>query len=370
MLDLSAAFDTVDHEKLLSILKHELNIRGTALKWFRSFLSGRCQRTRLGSTVTEVVILLFGVPQGSVLGPVLFNIYIRSLYSTIRKFGFAAQGYADDQQIYKHFKAEQQVSILSWKLQECFRLIQQWMTEYSLKLNPSKTQIMVLSNPKILKNIKIHGVQLLENVCIRFVSTAKSLGIYMDEQLTMQPQVIALKKDCFRLIRNIRKMSYILSKKQLKLVMNSLVVCRLDYCNAIYFGINEKYLNELQMIQNAAAKVVYGLHKHDHLGDTLKNLHWLPIRERINYKILLLVYKSLNGMGPIYLQEMLKYANFNHSIHLVEPRVLTAIGERAFQKCGPKLWNGVPASIKDCSTLDGFKSKLKTHLFEIAFNGQ
>ena len=370
MLDLSAAFDTVDHNKLLKILRQEIRIGGTSLKWFGSFLSGRCQRTRLGSTLSEIVTLLFGVPQGSVLGPVLFNIYIRSLYSTITRFGFAAQGYADDQQIYKTFKAGQQVEILSSKLQECFMLIQQWMADYCLKLNPSKTKIMVLSHPKILKSITIRGAQLTEDVCIRFSSTAKSLGIHIDEQLTMQPQVMALKRDCFRVIRNIRKMSYILSKDQLRLVMNSLVVCRLDYCNSLYFGINEKYLNELQRIQNAAAKVVFSLYKYDHLGDILKKLHWLPIRERINYKILLLVYKSLNGMGPKYLQDLLNYANFNHNIHLVEPRIHTAMGERAFQKCAPKLWNSIPVPIKECETLEGFKSKLKTHLFEIAYNGQ
>jgi exonuclease III len=367
MLDLSAAFDTVDHNKLLKILRQEINIRGIAFKWFTSFLSGRCQRTRLGSVLSEVVTLLFGVPQGSVLGPVLFNIYIRSLYSSIRRSGFSAQGYADDQQIYKTFKTGQQVEILSVKLQECFKLIQQWMADYCLKLNPTKTQIMVLSHPKILNSIMIRGAQLTDKVCIRFVSTAKSLGIYMDEQLTMQPQVMALKRDCFRLIRNIRKMSFILSKDQLKLVMNSLVVCRLDYCNALYYGINEKYLDEMQRIQNAAGKVVYGLHKHDHIGDTLKDLHWLPIRERITYKILLLVYKSLNGMGPAYLQDMLKYANFNHNIHLVEPRVQTRMGERAFQKYAPKLWNGIPAEIKKCETLGGFKATLKTHLFKSAY---
>ena len=150
--------------------------------------------------------------------------------------------------------------------------------------------------------------------------------------------------------------------------MNSLVVCRLDYCNALYYSINEKYLDELQRIQNAAAKVVFNLYKHDHLGDTLKILHWLPIRERIHYKILLLVYKSLNGMGPKYLQDLLNYASFNHNIHLVEPRIHTAIGDRAFEKCAPKLWNSIPVPIKECDTLECFKSKLKTHLFEIAFD--
>ena len=82
------------------------------------------------------------------------------------------------------------------------------------------------------------------------------------------------------------------------------------------------------------------------------------------------MFKSLNGMGPTYLQDMLNYANFNHNIHLIEPRVNTPMGERAFQKWAPKLWNSIPVSIKESETLEGFKRKLKTHLFEIAYNEQ
>jgi len=81
------------------------------------------------------------------------------------------------------------------------------------------------------------------------------------------------------------------------MVINSLVICKLDYCNSLFYGINDKYLNELQRIQNAAGKTVFGLYKHDHVGDTLKELHWLPVRERIQFKILILVFKSLNGMA-------------------------------------------------------------------------
>ena len=137
----------------------------------------------------------------------------------------------------------------------------------------------------------------------------------------------------------------------------------------MFYGINEKDLNELQRIQNAAGKAVVGLYKYDHVGDTLKDLHWLPVRERIQFKILLLVFKCLNGMGPTYLNEMLNYANYNHNIHLTVPIAETALGERAFQRCAPRLWNCTPDIVKNSATLASFKTKLKTHLFEKAYNG-
>ena len=105
-----------------------------------------------------------------------------------------------------------------------------------------------------------------------------------------------------------------------------------------------------------------------HLGDTLKDLHWLPVHYRIQFKLLLLVFKCLNGMGPDYLTSMFRYADFNHSIYLHEPRVLSSYGERSFQKASPKLWNNLPLELKTCPTLGAFKSALKTHLFNLAYS--
>jgi len=368
MLDLSAAFDTVHHGILLRILEKDIGIRSNGLKWFKSFLTGRSQRTRIGDITSDTIYLLFGVPQGSVLGPVLFNLYIRSLYSTVTKYGFLIQGYADDQQVYKSFPPCKQVEILTMKIRDCILLIQQWMTDFYLQLNPDKTQIMVLGPQRVLSKISLHGIQLTNDVCIRFTSSSKSLGIHIDESLSFKDHIIKLKRDCFRVIRNICKMRFIFTKEQLKIIVNSLVVCKLDYGNALFYGVDEKLLDELQRTQNAAAKAIFGLYKYDHVGDSLQKLHWLPIRERVVYKNLLLVFKCLNGMGPEYLTEMLSYTNYSHTLHLCEPCVNTSLGERAFQRYAPKLWNGMPASLKECNTLLTFKKHLKTYLFDKAFN--
>ena len=368
MLDLSAAFDTVSHKKLLYILNHEIKIAGTALKWFGSFLQGRTQKTRLGSVISETIVLLFGVPQGSVLGPVLFNIYIRSLYSAVKRTGFSIQGYADDQQIYQSFKSCDQVNTLCTKVVNCFKTVQEWMLDFHLQLNAGKTKIILLAPPRVLGEISIHGIHLTNSVCVRFVSTVKSLGVYMDQGLTLKDHIKSVKKESFSVLRNICKRKKLFTESQLKLIVNSLVVCKLDYCNAIFYGVNEKQLSELQRIQNAAARTILGLYKYDHLGESLKNLHWLPIQSRIKYKILLLVYKCLNGMAPDYLTSMIKYTSYNHVLYLQETTSNSMPGERSFENAGPKLWNKLPSAIKSCSSITAFKTALKTYLFQEAYN--
>ena len=367
MLDLSAAFDTVDHRKLLSILRREIGISGIALTWFESFLGGRCQRVRLGETLSEDIILMFGVPQGSVLGPVLFNIYVRSLYSVVKKCGFMVQGYADDHQIYKSFKPDQQSEVLTYEIKECFLRIQDWMMEYCLQLNPNKTEIIVFGSPAIVEEITIMGVMLTNNNCIRFSKVVKNLGVYIDNNLTFVDQVKTLKKTSFKTLRNIRKLRYLFDEEQLKLIVNSLIVCKLDYCNSLYYGANQKVIQELQLIQNAAAKVIYGFYKHDHLGDSLQSLHWLPVKYRIQFKLLLIVYKTLTGQGPQYLEELLQYKSFNNVPLLNTDRSASSWGERAFSHAGPTLWNKLPPSVKSATTVDVFKTNLKTFLFQKAF---
>ena len=368
MLDLSAAFDTVDHNLLLTILEKEIGIKGTALEWFRSFLTGRSQRIRLGKVTSEVITIKFGVPQGSVLGPVLFNLYIRSIYSVVKKLGFNIMGYADDHQVTKTFNCRSQTEVLTIELQSCFETIKRWMNQFFLQLNDSKTQIIVFGSSNVLKGLKINGVNIGSNTTIRFVSTVKNLGVYMESSLTFEKHTMELKRKCFRTIRNIRKIKFLLTSDQVRVVVNSLVVSCIDYCNGLFIGASEKILRQLQLIQNSAAKVITGKYKHDHMEDDLEKLHWLNIRKRVVFKIGLLAYKSINGLAPQYLQDMFRYSHHGHVLKLIVPYSSSKYGNKCFSIIGPKIFNKLPLHVTSSISTESFKQSLKTHLFLLSEN--
>ena len=369
MLDLSAAFDTVDHQKLLSILKNELGIDGNAWKWFASFLSGRCQRVRIGDQESFEIIVKFGVPQGSVLGPVLFNLYIRSLYSSVEKLKFLIQGYADDHQVYKSFKPTDQYSMLVDEVPACFIEISRWMDYHYLQLNPGKTEIIVFGNQSVLSKMTIKGTFLNNNICVRFSPVIKSLGFYLDESLSLRSQLNHLKSTCFLKLRSLSRIRKFLNTKQMTMLVQAVILSSLDYCNSLYSGCSQSIMNQLQVIQNRACRLIFGLKKRDDVIDKMMSLHWLKVNERIVFKILLLVYKCVNGTAPSYLIELLSFNNTSSTrmsslhISLHEPS-----HPRAFQTLAPKLWHQLPATVKSCSSIELFKTALKTHLFKKSYN--
>ncbi len=147
---------------------------------------------------------------------------------------------------------------------------------------------------------------------------------------------------------------------------------RLDYCNALLGGCPASAINKLQVVQNAAARVLTRSRKYDHITPILQSLHWLPIKIRISYKILLLAYKALNGLAPAYLTSLLSRYSPTSSLRsqnsglLVVPRIAKST-KGGFSYLDPKPWNSLPDNVRGSDTLSLFKSRLKTHLFSQAF---
>ncbi len=156
-------------------------------------------------------------------------------------------------------------------------------------------------------------------------------------------------------------------------LVHAFLTSRLDYCNALLGGCPASSINKLQVVQNAAARVLTRSRKYDHITPILQSLHWLPIKFCINYKILLLTYKALNGLAPAYLTSLLSCYNPSRSLRsqnsglLVVHIAKSTKGGRAFSHLAPKLWNSLPDNIWGSDTLSLFKSRLKTHLFSQAF---
>ena len=158
LLGLSAALDTVDQKKLLTILKNEIQIEGTTLKWFKSFLIGRTQKVKINDSYSDIGKLLFGVAQGSILGPDLFNIYIRSLYPYIQPAHFSIFRFADDHQLMKSFVSVLQVKAFD-DINRCLQMITAWVNDFFLCLNPTKTKILIIRPQSLRDSIILNGIK-------------------------------------------------------------------------------------------------------------------------------------------------------------------------------------------------------------------
>ena len=372
LLDLSAAFDVIDHDKMLSNLQVIHGIEGTALEWYRSYLSDRYQTVVINGVQSESKKLSCGVPQGSILGPEMFTKYTRPLTAIIDKYGIKYHMYADDTQVYIFFETEHTNKALQ-DLELCISDIRNWMQTNLLKLNDSKTEVVVIGSKQQLAKMPEMKIN-IGNDDIPTTQSARNIGVIFDEHLDMKRHVISICKSANFHLYNIRRIRKYLTREACEQMIHAFVSTKLDYANSLLYGIPEYLLYKLQKVQNTAARIVCQLTKYHHITGVLKDLHWLPIRQRIVFKILMITYKALNDKAPKYISELLtlhvptRKLRSGDKMLLVEPRTnLKSYGDRSFEKVAPQLWNRLPYDIKTSASLESFKTKLKLYLFKQAF---
>ncbi|XP_041946919.1 uncharacterized protein LOC121708371 [Alosa sapidissima] len=193
-------------------------------------------------------------------------------------------------------------------------------------------------------------------------SEVRNLGVFLDSSLNFNKQVSSVVKGSFFQLRRIAKLKPWLSYTDVETVIHAFVTSRLDYCNSLYLGLNQSTLARLQLVQNATARLLTGTKKHMHISPVLAQLHWLPVNYRIHFKVLLFVFKALNGMAPQSIFDLL--SPYCHSRPLrsssqllsVPKATLKTKGDRAFSVAAPRLWNNLPIEIKSSPTISSFKS--------------
>ena len=191
----------------------------------------------------------------------------------------------------------------------------------------------------------------------------------------MEPQVKKICKTGYFHLRNIASIRNNINEKDAKTLTHAFVTSVLDNGNSLLNGISKKNMNKLQVLQNSAARVVAKKRKFDHISETRKELHWLPVEARIKFKMLNFVWKSLNEMAPIYLVKKIKKKANQRSLRSTDTNILyipgynrTTFGGRAFENAAPALWNKLPIDIRNIKTMSLFQSRLKTCLFTQYYN--
>ena len=375
LLDLSAAFDTVNHKILLQRLHDQFGIEGQAHKWITSYLHNRCQRVMTDNLLSSEAFLSLNVPQGSILGPGEYSDFTEPVGRVIRAKSVTPHFYADDSQLYVHFDPNNPDAVQEAvvKIEQCCKGVKTWMTSNYLKLNDDKTEVIIAGTRAQLQKSNIATLEVGSSK-IEVKNSVKNIGVYIDAELTMKHHVNHISSVAWSYLRNLFRIRKYLTTSACVTLVHAFVTSRIDLYNCLLYKCPQTMKNKLQRVLNCSAKLIFHGKKFDSATPLLKKLHWLPVEQRIEFKILLITYKCLNGIGPGYLSDLLEPYTPNRLLRssgsslLQIPRTkLKNYGDRAFAKAAPELWNNLPIDIRSCKSVNCFKKKLKTHLFKKAY---
>ena len=362
-LDLSKAFDTINH----NILLHKLNsygIRGTPLDWFCSYLSNRKQYTNIDSCSSSLGTITCGVPQGSLLGPLLFSLYINDICNASSVLSFIL--FADDTNIFyssNNTNIQTIVNVLNVELNK----VSMWLQANRLSLNLKKCTFMVFSNSKKKLNMSSCQVK-INNEPIMQVSHTKFLGVYIDECLTWKFHIKELENKISKNIGIISRLKHILPSRLLHTLYCSLVLPYLSYCNIIWANTYKSNLDKLMKLQKRAIRIICKANFNEHTAPLFRKYKVLSV---MNINVLqqdVFMYKFVKEQLPETLRNLFQ---FNRSIHdyntrssskLHIPQVKTTLSQHTISFSGPKNWNSLPSSITNCPSSNSFRYKLKTFL--------
>ena len=254
LLDLSCAFDTVDHKILIHRLRCRFGIKGKALDWLRSYLTNRSQFVNIDGVKSETNNMTCGVPQGSVLGPILYLLYTSPLDDILRRQNMLFHSYADDTQLYTSFTCndEYDLSSTAQRIEDCLADIRTWMLLNKLKLNEDKTELLIIHSryrPSSVFSLNCGHDIIIPSDLVRII------GVIFDKNMTMIPQINSVCKGAFYHLRNIGRIRKFLTPKSTEILVHAFISSKLDYCNSLFYGAPKFQLQKLQHVQNADRRV-------------------------------------------------------------------------------------------------------------------
>ena len=363
-IDLKKAFDTVDHGLLCKKLEH-YGVQQRELSWFQSYLLNRKQFCRVGGVDSDIgeVEVEVGVPQGSCLGPLLFLIYINDLPSAVQ--GSTVSMYADDTSLCLKSK---DISQLNEAINDDLEHLDSWLKGNKLSLNVAKTQSMLIATkPKHRAlndaaeqlHLKIRGCEL------DLVNKTKYLGVHVDNSLDWKEHIKTVSTKVSRAIGFLKHAKNILPIASLKTLYSSIVEPHFRYCCSVWGCCGTTDIDQLQKLQNRAARIVTNSSFDAPSGPLIRSLGWKTVRELVDQDSRLMVYKSINELAPQYMSNLFTRNSTCSSRSLRStktdlriPKKTSANGQKCFSYRGAKLWNSLPAETKQAPSIAVFKQNI------------
>ena len=258
-------------------------------------------------------------------------------------------------------------------IMRCLFDIRSWMIRNKLKINDDKTEFLVISSRRASSRTDF-SINIGDAV-IKPSSSCRNLGVIFDNNLMLDKHISNVCRSTLFHLRNIGLIRAFITQSAAEQLVHSLVTSRLDYCNSLLYGLPDSLLNRLQRVQNVAARIIMRRKKSCHITPVLQHLHWLPVKARIIFKILLLTFRSQHGSAPAYLSDLVRPYKQSRSLRSSSQMLLSfpntklkMYGQRSFMYAAAYEWNSLPLEIKQSENVDVFKSKLKTHLFKMHYS--
>ena len=274
-----------------------LCITDSALALMKSYLDGCQQCVQIEGVISKLAELACGVSQGSVLGPLKFCIYMLPIGSIMRHHDIDFHIYADDTQLHVSFDLSNPNVALD-RMNLCISDVRIWMIKIKLITNDSKTEFLIITSSFLKKSFDDLHIMVGDSNIVSS-NSARNLRVIFDKCMKLDYHISSVCKSTYFHLRNIGSICSILSNDACAQFIHSLVIVRLDYCNSILYGLPDNSLYRLQKIPNTAARSLARLPRFSHISATLFDLHWLPIRYRITFKICILTYQAYHRNAPL-----------------------------------------------------------------------
>ena len=364
-LDLRKAFDTVNHKIMLNKMKY-YGVQNTEQLWFKSYLEDRFQICTIFNNISEPQRITCGVPQGSILGPLMFLLYVNDMPACFNKC--LVNLYADDTAFYI---GDVDVNRVNQILQDELKLVYQWLCCNKLSLHVGKTSSMIICSRQKRLYLKDSKCELsLSNDPIEQTTSLKYLGVTIDQDLRYDVYIKELINKLNRALGVLRRAAYYVNQTTRVTLFNTLVLPYIDYCSTVWYNnVSKTDIKKLQRLQNVGMRIILECEHKTPTIDMLNTLQWLSIEQRMLYNMCCLTWKIINKQVPQYLQNIV---HFSSSIHGYNTRSATGKKDLFKNRChanslegnASRTWNDLPPKIRDVKDFCKFKKQLINHIRE------